>query len=372
MAARKGKAPPGSHELARALKLAGSQAELARQVGVSPSTVRRWKAQGVPQDRLEQLRVLSVIHAQAPRPKRSETPRELLRRALKRAATPATLARAIGMSASSVRAWVKKGAASTVGAERLKRYLAVQKADQQAARAESKKLEELMGFFGDTIAEMRAHIDNLRRGIELTSDPKAKKELRKKLDALRARLNHFTFTPGEGVRGGEYTQGWQYRKSWNRELTPLLIQRIGEWVRGLKRRYKYWQAVVKMLHFKPEEAAEFKRSGPNVWIQVNPDDQSDVLVHAVMTTERRGSRSTLAGELTGMLEDVLEEGFYAYIVGISVNNYRMRTEKERKQWVRTRKFREQSKRKQSNRKSRKPKALPPKPQLQSKLLGPKP
>lgn len=313
-----------SRELSRALKLAGGQKALAERLGVSPSTVRRWALKGVPQSRQEQLSGMVVLLGQRPKVKTSQRPQELLKKALRKAQNATELALELGVSLSTVRRWVKKKP-SDAGVLKLQRFLETQQAYQVAVKAERERLKELLGFAG-------------------------------KIDKIP---HHET---GGGSRSGERTQGWRYSKRWGRELTSGFIQVLERWVRSLKRHYRYWQAVVRMLHFEPTGSREFKRSGPNVWMQVGKQD--DFLVDATMTTIRVGSRENLIGELRGMLEEVLEQGFYAYIVGITVFNYRLRTEEERRIWIRNKRFRQKAKKK----KPKQGKLLPGKQKL---LLPPK-
>jgi hypothetical protein len=170
------------------------------------------------------------------------------------------------------------------------------------------------------------------------------------------------------ARSGERTQGWRYSKRWGRELTLALVAEIERWVNGLKPRYSYWQGIVRMLHFHPDAESEFKRSGPNVVLQLG-SEINDYLVDATMTTVRVRSRQLLGAELRGMLEEAIEQGFYAYIIGTTVFNYRLRTEQERLIWLRNKKFRHQQRMKEAKRAGRnKPKPKPkflskPKPKL---------
>ena len=315
-------------ELSRALKLAGTQRTLAELLGVSPSTIRRWALKGVPQEHQEQLSAVISELSSRSRKKTSQRPQELLRKALRRVkGSLAELARELRVSPSTVRRWVKTKP-SDVGAERLKIFLETQQIFQEAVKAERERLFELLGFHQRTI-------ERIKEEIKVASGDK-KEELKKQLKRL-------VFKGGNKARNGERTQGWQYAEKWGRELTSLFIQSLERWVRGLKRRYRYWQAIVRMLHFEPTGSREFKRSGSNVWMQIG--EQEDFLIDASITTIRVGSRENLIGELRGVLEDVLEQGFYAYIVGITVFNYRLRTEKERRLWLKNKRFRQELKKK---------------------------
>lgn len=335
---------PGVPLLTAALDRAGSVKALAQALGVTPSTIRRWKSSAgvpVPQHGKLESYLEGTLQAPAPpapvalegageapapqptppRPPRLKTPWQLLKAALKKVKSAARLAAELGLTPATVQRWARRKKPSRKGLVQINAFLLKEEVYESDVERERARLKELLGFAGE-------------------------------LDKLPDHLND------DGPRNGPRTEGWRYSKHWKRELTTEFINQAERWVLGLKRRHKFWQAIVRMLHFDPKHESEFKRSGDNVPIQLGPNI-NDYLVDATLTTIRVGSAQKLAGELRGTLEDVIEQGFYAYVVGITVFNYRLRTEEERLIWMRTRSHRAEMRRREQRR-SRKTRPSPPK------------
>lgn len=237
-------------ELTAALKAAGSGRALAALLGVSPSTIYRWKRDGVP----------------------------------------------------------KRGEAR----EKLAAYKAERKRAKQLQREERQTFELLMKEAG-----------------ELERLPKGRTQTRK--------------------REGPRTDGMRFTLGINRMLTAAVLERVRLWGQSIRGRRPVWQGqaittqyALPTVQGEPGSFRGYQTVGSIE--QMSTPGAGDFAVGLVNATPRRGSRSAALKALLELLQDIAGDGtLIAYIHSVTLFNYTIRSEQERKQW--------QTKQRQSRRKS---------------------
>lgn len=288
-------------ELTLAIKAAGSVKAAAMGMGVTASTVSRWRKKGVPEqqrDRLAFFRTSQKAEREASRP---DTSGRDLKRMLKAAKTIKELARQLGYSPSTVSRWLKKG----------------------LPRAHSKAREVIA-----MVREARA-----TRREEQTAEVKRLKELRK----LAARVRRSEGRPLPPVKShaaqldGPRAHGVTYTKAINSMLSEGALEDIERWARTHRRRWPYWQLTVNTTMYSKNQEFSFPKSGARVDVMVATDDRNAFVAEQAVA----GPRNKDMGKVIDYVRAALEEmsgntANTVFVLTASLWNYRLRTPDERK------------------------------------------
>lgn len=308
----------GSRELAAALRRAGSAAALARELGVAPSTVRRWKVR-LPAARLDQVAAWTSAARATPRA-RAPGARELAVE-LRKAGSPKALAARLGVTAGTVRRWAAKGLTDRGRAAlaELRSFERAEVPEKKAAQAERAKFLDLLEAAG--------------RKVELPTMPTT-----------------------EGVREGYVTKGYRWTQAYERQLTYDLVDKAATALvkssQSKKASGEYWQIFAKVIQFDPTKRQEKLYGYMRGVVQLTPGDAGDYVVFTEVVTPRNRDFSRTLEKFKGILLDIIDAGFMAYLVGTTLFNYDLRTVEERKQWsTKTRKARRKKKPKTASKKS---------------------
>lgn len=151
-----------------------------------------------------------------------------------------------------------------------------------------------------------------------------------------------TLKPANKPRSGPKTSGHMWTRLYNRMLTLSMIDDIEAWVLGLQKRFGIWQSVVIVSMYGKGEHKGYS----TVYFQLGPQ-AGDFAIESTLATPRTTSKSAVAGAIRDMLEDLATDNtLTTFVHGVTVYNYRMRTEAERKSWE-TRQRQKRAKRKQA-------------------------
>lgn len=167
-------------------------------------------------------------------------------------------------------------------------------------------------------------------------------------------------------RVGPRSTGWAWTKGFGELLSEGLIQRIKTWFRGLepKQRWPLWQGMAQVSQFggtggglegvnhskyvtvhvimpegTPERAkGEFRPAntiGKRLLQVKGPDGKpmlgsGDFTAEAVVPTHKSTRREVVVQSLAGNLIQILDAGFLGFVHAVTVFNYRLRTDSERK------------------------------------------
>lgn len=159
----------------------------------------------------------------------------------------------------------------------------------------------------------------------------------------------------EGPRRGPLTQGHRYTRAWNRMLTESLVEDIVSWMHGVEKRYPIWQAVTVISQYGKGEHRGYK----TVYFQLPHPETGDFAISAQIPTKKSTVREDVISSMEEKLTELVEEGDYeaedeedeedgepaklqVFVHSTTIFNYRMRTERERQQFV-TRKREERRK-----------------------------
>jgi hypothetical protein len=148
--------------------------------------------------------------------------------------------------------------------------------------------------------------------------------------------------PGEGERSGRKIEGVYWTRAIMQRLTPSVIREIGKWVRSLRGRYPYWQAVVVTSQFAMLPTTEFRDAGPKktttdyptVFVQLKHGRWGDFAADRPEPSAEARSQGGAAKDIQERLTARLESGLVqVFVHGVTVFAYRRRTKKEQSAWA---------------------------------------
>lgn len=219
--------------------------------------------------------------------------RELERAIRAAGGTAAALARRLRVHPSSVRRWLRDGVPKTGSARiLLSTYRDVRKDQRELARRDRQQFALMLKLAGEAKA-----------------------------------LPHSRSS--SGPRTGPRTQGYQYTRAYNQYLTLTLIDDIEGWAQSLPRRQPVWQAAVLVSLYGKGEHRGYK----TVYQQFLTIDPGDFALESTLATPRSTSRVRTIGTLRDQLESsLLDASVRTYVHSVTVFNYRLRSEVERRRW----------------------------------------
>lgn len=212
-----------------------------------------------------------------------------LSKALKLAESAAGLARALHVSASTVRRW--KDGISEAGKEKLSRYLQRQDKLVERRRADRNRIHELM-----KLADAEG-----------------------KLPALRS---------GTKERSGRLTVGVQHVKNFKLMLSFDVLDDIDVWLYSLKKRFSNWQLLAIISQYGVGEHRGYK----TVYHQLAPD-AGDFAISANVATPATKSLRDAGSFLREKLEEVIEGSkVVAFLHSVTAFNYNKRSAEQSSAW----------------------------------------
>jgi transcriptional regulator with XRE-family HTH domain len=272
-------------KLESAIRVAGSGAALARALGVSPSTIYRWKKRGIPK-RSQGARLLADWEKSTTK---VQTP--LLDRALKKRSA-VQLAKEAGVSVSTVRRWRREGVPRK-RLDLLEKWESSRKKEARGAREDLKRLKEL------------------RELAENTYEFAPVKTRTEKID-------------------GRIAIGIRYEKAWKRELKAPMIEQVRKWVVKHVQKFSHWLLRARLAQFSREEDFGMPRSGDSIEVYLDDPDrnyfQAEVLVPSPRFEEAVQAAQYMMKELDGMLRKEAT----IFLLSTELDNYRFRTPEEKR------------------------------------------
>ena len=245
-------------------------------------------------------------------------PREL-KTALRRVGTKVGVARRLGVSPSTIYRWFRYG---------------VPAREASPARGQ---LDTLAGA-------LREERVSSRQDKALFDELSAAAAAEHPEDVPRVR-------PGEGVRSGRLTQGYQWTKRIDRMLTVEVMDEIAAWMMTLNRRYPIWQAVVVASQYATDPSLRFIGKGPDLGSYKTVVKQlgakgtpvraasGEFAMKSEIPTSRNTSRMALIEDLDSrLIGDLPQEEpggprLLVFIHAVTIFNYRRRTPEEQRSWA---------------------------------------
>ena len=226
-----------------------------------------------------------------------------LERAIKRAGSVKALAGELGLSASTVSRWRRKGVPRRgLGRELLKNW---QKRQRRFAREKTAYLRKFR--------EMQ---------IEATVQGRW---------PARARTRKVLVS-------GPVAEGEKYILGLNAMITPKVLKRIEAWAKKLKGNRPFWQARSRTSQYAipegPDAFTEFKGYQTVRTVeQMSMPESGDFGVDILLATHKTSKKNVAVKRLISDLSDLLQYPPYlAYVHSVELWNYKRRTEQERKAW----------------------------------------
>lgn len=212
-----------------------------------------------------------------------------LAKALRLAESVAGLARALHVSASTVRRWKEK--LSEVGAEKLRRYLKRQDKLVERRKADRNRIYELM-----KLADVEGKLPSVKSGTK--------------------------------ARSGRLTIGVQHVKNFKLMLSLDVLDDIDVWLHSLRKRFSNWQLLAVISQYGVGEHRGYK----TVYYQLAPD-AGDFAITANVATPAMKSLRDAASFLREKLEEVIEGAkVIAFLHSVTAFNYNKRTSAETSAW----------------------------------------
>ena len=111
-----------------------------------------------------------------------------------------------------------------------------------------------------------------------------------------------------------------------------MVDEALNWMASLERKgpFEYWQAIAEIVQFDPTSGKNTPFGYKQGILQVNPKSMGDYVVASKIATTRSDFDS-VSVQLGEKLYETLDE-FYVFMTGLTVYNYNLRTEEERRQW----------------------------------------
>ena len=227
---------------------------------------------------------------------------------LKQAGSVTELARRIGMAPSTVKRWFAPGGKVSKAAEA---KLAAFRSEHKARRARARVEEQ---EFKDALQEA-------------------------KQDARWPK-----YRSGQGERRGPTSVGYKWTRLVKRELSSEVMFEIAMWARTLKQRFPLWQIALAtsqlvagpQVPFAQSPATKTGRVYPSVVYaqgrtpRLSPDRFA---IEAPIVTPRSTKRMELLASLERMVTERVADGnIRIFVHTVTVYNYRLRTEEERRKW----------------------------------------
>jgi predicted site-specific integrase-resolvase len=313
-------------ELDRALRAVGTLQGLARRLGVTPGTLRKWIRSGVPRPKRERAAVRL-------RPGDEVTLQEAINRV-----GAAAVARSFGVSARTVKRWTEEGIPTAreqeAPSERVERLLREIREAASRSLAEEQTFNELLKLAGEaTVTRTKRSRDGKTSRVEVAAMPRVKTT--------------------QGPRVGKLTAGYQWVKGFRRELTEDVIAEIEAWSHTLipKRGYSYplWQATALLAQYALSPSKQFnagQRTGspkPLEMIVRLPNRNWGNFNIEMPVFTPAGRKRDVVRELVRRLENIEEDELLrSYVYSVRFVNYRRRTKKEQSAFE-TKKRRERTK-----------------------------
>ena len=273
--------------LRTAIKVIGSLAGLAKRLGVSPRVARKWVKDGVPD---------------APRGRG-----EVLLRSGDEAALQAAVDR--------------------LGVKVVAKSLKIREATLTRRLIEGippSPKEKVAELFRELESEAQTSVDDEQTFLELM-----------KLAGETGKLPNVR--SGEGIRSGKKTQGYRYTKRFARELglNGKLLRDIESWVVGLSKRYPLWQVVGIVSLYARDPSIDLDRRDPTgriyptVYYQTKHQKAGDFALDTKVTSFAATNLSNVFLDFEDKMIALLQNGMVkVHVHGVTVFNYRRRSEKE--------------------------------------------
>lgn len=236
-----------------------------------------------------------------------------LRRALGVAPSKAALARALEISPSTLRRWLERGLPPGVPAAQVVAATKELRAVQKERQRQQRQIEQRRARQAKE-AERSLRWRNFRRLLR-----QAKSELR--IDQHPTR---------QGKRLGALTVGYSWTRSYEKELTQDVILSVRRWVSSLskKRKFPLWQVVVFVSQFGTDEPVGSRPVLLQLDTSLSEGIAPDVTVGGVVSKNLSSSLARAIGDL----EEALESSLLAWVHAVTVNNYRRRSEQQRREF----------------------------------------
>lgn len=250
-----------------------------------------------------------------------------LQRAIARAGSAAGLARLLGVRPETVRGWVRRGITSRGKA--LLAGLGERRRAQAAAEKSRRQIfDELMKASGEV-------------GL---------------LPVARSK---------QGLRAGPRTSGYQWTQAVGKMLTQELIRELDAWLTSKRRHFPLFQAVVVASEYRKESFKGYKTVRSPLEGRAGA---GDFAIEEQIATRRSTKLTEVRDELIGKLEDAIDEDSLMYVHAVTLFNYRLRTEEERKAWESGKRW---NRKKKASRKQKtsKPKTTSPATKLRKKSVS---
>lgn len=384
--------PTGEVALTRldeAARLAGSGAALARALGVSEASVRRWRRGAYPAARAAEVEaylggeVKAKVETKAKAKAKVKRPAKVrdLERALALAGSAGELGRQVLATPGQVLRWKAKGEVPEGYRGPLREYLVAAEAARSKLKSPKKELETAIRLAGGVEAFMVRFGIRQKRTVKrwLEQGPSRKgmalligyHQLRQserlvkvagdeRLDLLLGFMTKedeelLNVKSSSARREGDLTEGWRWTKRWRRTLTQSLIDEVFAWCATRKKghpRWDYWHGAMLSIQFDPEgRQGPVGLSGPDglkrktdyvilgvrqvegVSYDKAKETQEkirDFLIPLRHGTYRKTTALGVAEHMRELLTQVMESGNYAHVVSTTLYNYRVRSDEERR------------------------------------------
>lgn len=219
--------------------------------------------------------------------------RDVLASAIQRAGSVKALAKLIGVSASAVQGWQRRGV-SARGKAALEGLKVARKATAVAAKERKAIFDELLKLSGE-----RGDLPDIRTS--------------------------------EGERNGPRTSGYYWTKRIAEMLTPGLVKEIAAWLTSKRRRgdSPVFQAVAVVSEYTKQDFRGYKTVMKPV--EGRPE-AGDFAIEEQLPTAKNKSLAVVRDELLGKLEDFIDGDVLVLVHAVTLYNYRMRTEAQRMAW----------------------------------------
>lgn len=212
-----------------------------------------------------------------------------LERAVKRAGTKRELARELGVHPSTIRRWEDDGV-SDEGAKRLATLNTQRGEERERGRIERAQFLEFMKVSGELgmLPEIRS---------------------------------------SEGTRAGSKTSGRYWTRRIGLMKGPAAVAAIERAFAQVRRSFPLWQAVLTVSMYTKSKHKGYK----TIYHQFKeaPDASGDFAIQSEFTTSRTTSLAEARDSILSQLES--QEGL-VFVHAITIYNYRMRSEEERRAW----------------------------------------